>query len=116
MLAVLNDLIEQRINQARDDGQFDQLPGAGRPLDLHEDPLVPEELKTIAGLEKALADSARRPDTDAAEQQHLRRRLVALSLTLQARGVDLHGIATDRYRQAIIDKLAGDKRTGNQRD
>ena len=74
------------------------------------------ELKTIAGLEKALADSARRPDTDAAEQQHLRRRLVALSLTLQARGVDLHGIATDRYRQAIIDKLAGDKRTGNQRD
>ena len=31
MLAVLNDLIEQRINQARDDGQFDQLPGAGRP-------------------------------------------------------------------------------------
>lgn len=135
MLAVLNDLIEQRISQARDDGQFEQLPGAGRPLDLREDPLVPEEvrvanrvlknagfvppevaeLKTMAGLEKALTECGRRPQADADEQRSLRRRLVALSLTLQSRGVNLHGIVTDRYRQAIIEKLAGDKSTGGSR-
>jgi hypothetical protein len=26
-------------------GEFDDLPGAGRPLDLNDDPLVPQELR-----------------------------------------------------------------------
>jgi hypothetical protein len=45
MFAALDDLIEQRIAQARRQGQFDALPGAGRPLDLSEPPLVPQELR-----------------------------------------------------------------------
>ena len=35
--------IEQRIQQAQEDGLFDNLPGAGQPLDLDDDALVPAE-------------------------------------------------------------------------
>ncbi len=125
MLSSLNELIEKRIGKAQADGAFDGLPGAGRPLDLTEDPLVPEEvrvanrvlknagmvppqvrdLKSLAGLEKALAQAAAQSKINAADRQKMRRRLIALSLTLQSRGVDLHSPATDRYRLAIIDKL-----------
>ena len=36
-------LIEQRIQQAQEDGLFDNLPGAGKPLQLDDDALVPVE-------------------------------------------------------------------------
>ena len=125
MLSSFNELIEKRIGKAQADGAFDCLPGAGRPLDLSEDPLVPEEvrlanrvlknagmlppevldLRSLAGLEKTLAQADLQTNGRDADRQKLRRRLVALSLSLQGRGVDLHGLATDRYRQAIINKL-----------
>jgi hypothetical protein len=38
-------LVEERIRQAQARGAFDDLPGAGRPLALDDDPLVPEELR-----------------------------------------------------------------------
>jgi hypothetical protein len=44
MLA-LDLLAEQRIVEAQRRGEFDDLPGAGRPLALDDDPLVPEELR-----------------------------------------------------------------------
>jgi hypothetical protein len=36
-------IAERRIAEAAVQGEFDDLPGAGKPLDLAEDPLVPEE-------------------------------------------------------------------------
>jgi hypothetical protein len=36
-------LIEQRIQQAQEDGLFDNLPGAGQPLKFDDDSLVPAE-------------------------------------------------------------------------
>lgn len=43
---LLFDIIaENRIQEAIDAGAFDNLPGAGKPLDLTEDPLVPAELR-----------------------------------------------------------------------
>ena len=36
---------EQRIREAEARGEFDDLPGAGRPLDLDDDRLVPPELR-----------------------------------------------------------------------
>ena len=39
-------LIEQRIQQAQEDGLFDNLPGAGKPLPLDDDALVPAEDRT----------------------------------------------------------------------
>ena len=38
-------LAERKIEEAIARGEFDDLPGAGRPLDLDDDPLVPEDLR-----------------------------------------------------------------------
>ena len=38
-------LAEKRIEDAVAQGEFDNLPGAGRPLELDDDPLVPEEMR-----------------------------------------------------------------------
>lgn len=38
----LMQLAEKRIEKARDRGELDNLPGAGQPLSLDDDPLVPE--------------------------------------------------------------------------
>jgi len=42
---MLDWLAEQRIEEALARGELDTLPGAGRPLALDEDRLVPEELR-----------------------------------------------------------------------
>ncbi len=44
-MQILDMLAEQRILEAIDRGELDNLPGAGRPLDLEEDMTVPEELR-----------------------------------------------------------------------
>lgn len=44
-LAGLAAIVEQRIAAAMARGDFDNLPGAGRPLALDDDPLVPAELR-----------------------------------------------------------------------
>ena len=38
-------IAEQRIREALARGEFEHLPGVGQPLDLEEDPLVPEDLR-----------------------------------------------------------------------
>ena len=42
---MLDFLAEQRLQEAVSRGEFDDLPGQGRPLDLDDDPLVPEDLR-----------------------------------------------------------------------
>lgn len=44
-MQILDMLAEQRILEAIGRGEFDGLPGCGRPLDLDEDMIVPEELR-----------------------------------------------------------------------
>jgi len=44
-MQILDMLAEQRILEAIERGEFDDLPGRGRPLDLDEDLIVPEELR-----------------------------------------------------------------------
>ena len=38
-------IVEARIAQAREAGVFDDLPGAGKPLELGDDRLVPEDVR-----------------------------------------------------------------------
>lgn len=38
-------IVEQRIQKARQEGVFDNLPGAGKPLALEEDGHIPEDLR-----------------------------------------------------------------------
>lgn len=44
-MQVFEAIVEQRIAEACQRGDFDDLPGAGRPLELDDDRLVPEELR-----------------------------------------------------------------------
>ena len=44
-LKILETFADRRIIDAEKDGAFDNLPGAGKPLDLYEDPLIPEDLR-----------------------------------------------------------------------
>jgi hypothetical protein len=43
--ATTDDLIEEHIRRAHARGEFDNLPGAGKPLDLGEDAHLPAELR-----------------------------------------------------------------------
>lgn len=128
MFHVLDELVERRIAQAQAQGAFDDLPGAGAPLALDDDPLVPQEwrvayrilrnaglvppevehLREIRRLLEYRADDA---DDAAASGEGggraARRRLLALHLALEARGIHL-GTDTDvRYRVGLIEKLSG---------
>ena len=40
-------IAEQRIQEAMARGELEGLPGEGRPLDLEDDRLVPEELRMV---------------------------------------------------------------------
>src|SRR5262245_5404220 len=51
-MSALDTLTEQRIREAQEAGEFDDLPGAGAPLDLEADALVPEELRAAYRLLK----------------------------------------------------------------
>ncbi len=44
-MRLLDALVEQRIAAAAARGEFDDLPGAGAPLSLDDDALVPEEVR-----------------------------------------------------------------------
>ncbi len=41
----IDEIAERRITEAMDRGEFEALPGAGKPLRLEDDCLVPEELR-----------------------------------------------------------------------
>jgi len=45
MIAAISIVAEQRIREAMERGEFENLPSRGRPLDLDEDANVPEELR-----------------------------------------------------------------------
>jgi hypothetical protein len=51
-MQALDQLVERRIAEAAARGEFDDLPGAGRPLDLDDDRLVPDELRVAYRLMK----------------------------------------------------------------
>src|SRR5262247_2588110 len=44
-MAWFDRLVEERIQQAQEDGVFDNLPGKGKPLKLEDDSFVPEDLR-----------------------------------------------------------------------
>lgn len=120
MSTSLKNLVESRIAKAQAEGAFENLPGQGRPLDLTEAPLVPEEVRVgnrilknagvvppeveqlkQAGIKENLQDST--------EQTRIRWRLIALTLALRSRGLSLTSAAGGDYRQAVINRLTGSR-------
>lgn len=49
---IVDQIVERRIAEAVERGDFNDLPGAGRPLELNDDPLVPAELRVAYRLLK----------------------------------------------------------------
>jgi DnaJ homologue, subfamily C, member 28, conserved domain len=44
-MSTFDNIAERRIREAQENGEFDDLPGAGAPLAFDDDALVPEELR-----------------------------------------------------------------------
>jgi len=116
-------LIERRILEAQARGEFDRLPGSGRPLDLDEDPLVPDELRVAwrvlrnAGFVPPEVEALRRlrdatdeveRAADGAAKDRALRKLQALSLALaESRPGRQRGLVLEpRYYAKIMCKLA----------
>jgi hypothetical protein len=114
-------VVEERIQEGMRRGDFDALPGAGKPLDLDDDALVPPELRIayrilknagvvppelierreIAELEAAVAGL-----DDAAERKRALARLAVLRTRLGARRARCLSRNTC-YERKIVERLAG---------
>jgi hypothetical protein len=129
MLKGLDDLIERRIREAQQRGDFDGLPGAGKPLPEEDMTGVPQELRVairvlrnagcvpaevealrdLDGLIAQLAaDDARGVPADDPARRLGERRLLALTLALEARGLGTTAGAMRAYRERLVGRFGGD--------
>ena len=115
---LLDALAEACIEAAMREGAFDDLPGSGRPLDLDDDRLVPQELRAAyrilknAGLVPAEVEARREAaalsgllaavDDDAARRRALTR-LALVETRLEAGGASLR--LERSYRTRVLEKL-----------
>ena len=127
MLKALDDLIESRIRDAQARGEFDHLPGAGRPLPDEDFSQVPEELRVafrilknagcvppeveaLRDLDAMILQLARSGDdpaggADDATRRRGQRRLMALTLALEERGMGASARALLEYRDRLVDRF-----------
>ena len=93
-------LAERKIEEAVSRGELDDLPGQGAPLDLEEDPLIPEDLRPAYRILKnagfippevehrteiaRLEDLVLRSDLDAAARARAARKLALLRTRIEA--------------------------------
>jgi hypothetical protein len=124
MFTLFEEMVERRIEEAYREGAFENLPGTGKPLELGDDRLVPEELRAAFRLLKnagfvppevealrgldALLEAAVEPNADDAENRRAQRRMLALAMALERRGSSLTSGAGLEYRHAIMRRLGGD--------
>ena len=113
-------LAEERIREAQDRGEFDNLPGQGRPLQLEDDSHVPEELRMAYKLLRnggyLPPEIEERKEIDSLldllencqdEQTRVRqmRRLEALVFHLGRQGRSLELEAHDEYYARVLARL-----------
>jgi hypothetical protein len=117
-VSVLDTLADAKIAAASEAGEFANLPGAGKPLDLGEDPLVPEDLRVAWRILKNSGfvppEIVERRERVALvgllatiEDEGERRRAAARLALLEARREDAgarSGLPAS-YRGALLDKL-----------
>lgn len=116
-------LVEQRILEAQARGEFDRLPGRGQPLDLDEDPLVPDELRVawrvlrnagyvppeveaLRRLREATDEAARAADGAAKERALRKLQALALALAESRPGRPLSLGVAPRYYAKIVSRFA----------
>jgi len=115
-------LAERKILEAMERGEFDDLPGKGKPLDLSDDPMVPDDLRVAYKILKnsgflppelelhneivRLRDLVRALDDEklrSARIKELNVKLLRFNV-MKKRPVNLEGIP--EYRDRVMDKLA----------
>jgi hypothetical protein len=119
-MKLLDALVEQRISAAAARGEFDNLPGAGEPLEFDDDALVPEEVRVANRIMKnagfvppavehlrALRDlqSEAGEAEDPATRLKLQAKMLALDMALES----LRGNCTVvplEYRRRIAERLS----------
>lgn len=120
---LIDQWVEKHIKEAQENGEFDNLPGAGRPLILDDDSGIPEELRTAYRILKnaGYLPPELQDRKEAIELDHMlhvlsrddpqfsvvEKRLKVLQLRLQQAGMNidfLHG----RYKDALKDKFRGE--------
>ena len=117
---LLDGLAEARIEAAVRKGEFNRLKGAGRPLDLDDDPLVPEEERAAlrilknAGLvppevehmreRRHLKSLLAQLDVDSDVRRQALKRVQLLELRLRARGLELS--LDEQYADRVLDRLS----------
>lgn len=121
-MLLLHLLAEQRIEEAMREGAFDDLPGAGKPIALEDDRLVPEESRAayrllknagmvppeverrreIAALHRLLAAMG---DAGDAERRRAQARLAVLEAALEASGRGGGSWREGAYRTKLLARL-----------
>ncbi len=117
---LLDQIAEQRIQEAMNRGELRDLPGAGRPLHLEDDSAIPEELRVAyrilknAGflppelqwrreLQEAEHLLQQLPES---ERSRARARLELLQMRLAAsRRQPMNLLLEDQYRQRLLERL-----------
>jgi len=124
LMLLIDRLAEETIQAALRRGEFDDLPGAGKPLSLDDDSAVPESLRVAyrilrnAGClppEQQMRQEIRELEgllqhlDSAADEQRLRRRLLLLQtrLALQGRESSLL-VAEGNYREKMLQRMGQD--------
>ncbi|MEZ2306455.1 DnaJ family domain-containing protein [Paraburkholderia sp. RCC_158] len=119
-MRLLDALVEQRIAAAAARGEFDDLPGAGAPLCLDDDALVPEEVRVAnrilknAGFVPPAVEQLRalrdlQAELNAVSDKATRRRLQARMLALDMALESLRGSAMAlprEYCRRIAERLS----------
>jgi len=114
-------IAERKILEAMEQGEFDDLPGKGKPLDLSDDPMVPEELRVAFKVMKnagflppelelhkeivrlrELVDAACDEAQRSARIKELNIKLLRFNI-MKKRPVNLEGVP--EYRERVIDRL-----------
>ncbi|WKX26704.1 DnaJ family domain-containing protein [Tatumella ptyseos] len=118
----LDSLVERHIQTAQQQGQFDDLPGAGKPLVLDDDSQVPENLRMayrILKMSGFLPDALQLRQealtvqsllinaTDADEQFTHNAHLEVLKLKIAQAGFSTQFLEEVGYGEVVKDKLLG---------
>ncbi len=123
-MLLIDRLAEETILAALRRGEFDDLPGAGRPLSLDDDSAVPEHLRVAyrilsnAGClppEQQMRQEIRELEgllqhiESSADEQRLRRRLLLLQTRLALQGRETGLLAAEgAYREKLLQRMGGD--------
>jgi hypothetical protein len=122
MITGFEKIVEERIKKAQRDGEFENLPGRGHPLDLAQDHYIPEDMrlaykmlknadclppeiemrKEVARTEELLANM---PDT--AERHRIMKKLNYMIMKVNAsRGGNCHFDIPQHYLGVAVEKLS----------